>query len=131
MAAAKGMRSSMSSASAGGDGPRYAEVPLPWAASVEDAAESARRLFRFGVTGWKVQVELRTRSTFDAATELVTADHMRQQFGCGPDVKRHVEVAQQFADAGFDQLALINAGPTWTASSTSPAPNFSPARRAL
>jgi G6PDH family F420-dependent oxidoreductase len=96
---------------AGGDGPRYAEVPLSWAASVEDAAESARRLFRFGVTGWKVQAELPNPVNFDAATELVTADHMREQFGCGPDVKRHVEVAQQFSDAGFDRLALINAGP--------------------
>ncbi|MET9312469.1 TIGR03557 family F420-dependent LLM class oxidoreductase [Kribbella sp. NPDC003505] len=96
---------------AGGDGPRYAEVPLAWADSVEAAAESARRLFRFGVTGWKVQAELPNPVNFDAATELVTAAHMAEQFGCGPDVKRHVEVASQFADAGFDRLALINAGP--------------------
>ncbi|MDX6265237.1 MAG: hypothetical protein QOH84_6925 [Kribbellaceae bacterium] len=96
---------------AGGDGPRYAEVPLAWAPSVQEAAESARRLFRFGVTGWKVQAELPNPVNFDAATELVTADHMAEQFGCGPEVARHLEVAKQFADAGFDQLALINAGP--------------------
>jgi G6PDH family F420-dependent oxidoreductase len=96
---------------AGGDGPRYAEVPLSWADSVDEAAESARRLFRFGVTGWKVQAELPNPVNFDAATKLVTAEHMREQFGCGPDVKRHVEVAEQFAEAGFDQLAVINAGP--------------------
>lgn len=96
---------------AGGRGHRYAEVPLAWAPSVEAAAESARRLFRFGVTGWKVQAELPNPVNFDAATELVTAEHMREQFGCGPDVARHVEVARQFADAGYDRLALINAGP--------------------
>jgi G6PDH family F420-dependent oxidoreductase len=96
---------------AGGDGPRYAEVPLSWADSVDEAAESARRLFRFGVTGWKVQAELPNPVNFDAATKLVTTEHMREQFGCGPDVKRHVEVAEQFAEAGFDQLAVINAGP--------------------
>jgi G6PDH family F420-dependent oxidoreductase len=97
--------------SAGGTGPRYAEVPLAWATSEDDAAESARKLFRFGVTGWKVQAELPNPVNFDAATKTVTADHMREQFGCGPDVARHVEVAKQFVDAGFDQLALINAGP--------------------
>jgi hypothetical protein len=32
-------------------------------------------------------------------------------FGCGPDSARHLQVAGQFADAGFDHLALINAGP--------------------
>jgi G6PDH family F420-dependent oxidoreductase len=96
---------------AGGDGRLYAEVPLAWAGSEDEAAESARRLFRFGVTGWKVQAELPNPVNFDAATRLVTADHMKEQFGCGPEVGRHVEVAKQFADAGYDQLALINAGP--------------------
>jgi G6PDH family F420-dependent oxidoreductase len=96
---------------AGGDGPRYAEVPLAWATTEDEAAESARRLFRFGVTGWKVQAELPNPVNFDAATELVTADHLREQFGCGPDVARHVEVARKFVDAGYDRLALINAGP--------------------
>jgi G6PDH family F420-dependent oxidoreductase len=96
---------------AGGQGRRYAEVPLAWAPSTEEAAESARRLFRFGVTGWKVQAELPNPVNFDAATKLVTADHMAEEFGCGPDVGRHVEVAKQFADAGYDQLALVNAGP--------------------
>ncbi|NUR96821.1 MAG: TIGR03557 family F420-dependent LLM class oxidoreductase [Kribbellaceae bacterium] len=95
----------------GGDGPRYAEVPLAWASSVEDGAESARRLFRFALTGWKVQSELPNPANFDAATELVTPDHLRGQFACGPDVERHLEVARPYAEAGYDHLALINAGP--------------------
>ena len=36
---------------------------------------------------------------------------MREVFACGPDADRHLEVATQFADAGFDHLALVNAGP--------------------
>jgi hypothetical protein len=58
-----------------------------------------------------VQAELPNPVNFDVATELVTADHLREQFGCGPDVDRHVEVARQFSEAGYDHLALINAGP--------------------
>lgn len=95
----------------GGSGHRYAEVPLAWATSEDEAAESARRLFRFGLTGWKVQAELPNPVNFDAATELITADHLRDQFGCGPDVDRHVEIARPFVEAGYDHLALINAGP--------------------
>jgi G6PDH family F420-dependent oxidoreductase len=96
---------------AGGSGHRYAEVPLAWAVSEDEAAESARRLFRFGVTGWKVQAELPNPVNFDAATQFITADHLRDQFGCGPDVDRHVEIARPFVKAGYDHLALINAGP--------------------
>jgi G6PDH family F420-dependent oxidoreductase len=95
----------------GGDGPKYAEVPLAWASSVDAGAESARRLFRFGLTGWKVQSELPNPVNFDAATALITPDHLRDQFGCGPDVERHLEIARPFAEAGYDHLALINAGP--------------------
>jgi G6PDH family F420-dependent oxidoreductase len=96
---------------AGGDGPKYAEVPLAWASSVAAGAESARRTFRFALSGWKVQAELPNPVNFDAATELVTPDHLREQFACGPDVERHVEIARPYAEAAYDHLALINAGP--------------------
>lgn len=96
---------------AGGDGPRYAEVPLAYAATEQEAAANARDQFRFGLTGWKVQAELPNPVNFDAATDWVTPEHMAEAFGCGPDVERHLAVAQPFVGAGYDHLALINAGP--------------------
>ncbi len=72
---------------------------------------SAHRLFRFGPTGWKVQSELPNVADFEAATSWITEDDMRSALGCGPDVARHLEIAQPFVDAGFDRLALVNAGP--------------------
>ena len=96
---------------AGGDGPRYGEVPLAFAPDEETAAESAHRLIRFGPLGWKVQAELPNPVNFEAATAFVTPDDLRQTVACGPDPERHLEVARQFADAGFDHLALLNAGP--------------------
>jgi G6PDH family F420-dependent oxidoreductase len=95
----------------GGDGPRYAEVPLAYAATEDEAAQSARDLFRFGLTGWKVQAELPNPVNFDAATSWVTPEHMRDAFGCGPDTDTHLESARPFVEAGYDHLALINAGP--------------------
>ena len=98
-------------AGAGGDGPRYGEVPLSWAPDEAEAARSAREKFRFGLTGWKVQAELPNPVNFEAATAFITEDDMREVFGCGPDAASHLAVAQKFVDAGFDHLALINAGP--------------------
>jgi G6PDH family F420-dependent oxidoreductase len=73
---------------AGGDGPRYAEVPLAFADDPDAAAEHARRTFRFGLLGWAVMSELPNPVNFGAAT-----------------------AARPFIDAGFDHLVLINAGP--------------------
>lgn len=42
---------------------------------------------------------------------MITTDHMTDAFACGPDLDRHLEVAKDYVDAGFDHLALINAGP--------------------
>ncbi|XVQ09528.1 TIGR03557 family F420-dependent LLM class oxidoreductase [Spirillospora sp. CA-255316] len=96
---------------AGGAGPRYGEVPLAYAKDEGTAAASAHRLMRFGLTGWKVQSELPNPINFEAATAPITEDDMRGVFACGPDPDRHVEVVRQFTDAGFDHLALMNAGP--------------------
>jgi hypothetical protein len=86
-------------------------VPLSWATDEAEAAKSAREAFRFGLTGWKVQAELPNPVNFEAATVFITEDDMRGVFGVGPDASAHLAVAQQFVDAGYDHLALINAGP--------------------
>ncbi|TQN31175.1 G6PDH family F420-dependent oxidoreductase [Haloactinospora alba] len=98
-------------AEAGGAGPAYAEVPLAWAADEASALRSARQMFRFGVTGWKVMSELPNPVNFEAATAFVTEDDIAGTFGYGPDAERHLAVARNFARAGFDHLALVNAGP--------------------
>ena len=95
----------------GGTGAKYGEVPLSWAPDEAAAVKSAHETFRFGVLGWKVLADLPNPENFESVTEWVTEETMAEEFACGPDVERHLEVAQQFVDAGFDHLALINAGP--------------------
>jgi G6PDH family F420-dependent oxidoreductase len=96
---------------AGGTGSRWAEVPLAYAGTVDAALESAHRLFRFGPTGWKIQAELPNVRNFEAATAFVRREDMADAFGAGPDVETHVAPVKGFADAGYDRLALISAGP--------------------
>lgn len=98
-------------AEAGGTGPKYGEVPLSWAPDESDAISSAHEKFRFGLMDWKVLAELPNPVNFEAATSFVTEEDVAGTFGCGPDAEQHLAVAQQFVDAGFDHLALINAGP--------------------
>jgi G6PDH family F420-dependent oxidoreductase len=98
-------------ADAGGTGPRYAEVPMAFAPDPAAGAASAHRLFRFGITGWKVQADLPNVVNYEAATAFITPKHLQEQFACGRDVERYVEITRQFVDAGFDRLALVNAGP--------------------
>jgi G6PDH family F420-dependent oxidoreductase len=96
---------------AGGSGPRYAEVPLAWAPDEDTAARAVRDTTRWALTGWKVMSELPNPANFAAATTTVRVEDVKERFGCGPDVARHLAVAQQFVDAGFDHLVLMNAGP--------------------
>ena len=95
----------------GGSGPVYGEVPLAWAPDEDTAAQAVLEKSRWALTGWKVMSELPNPVNFDAATTTVTADQVKQKFACGDDVERHLEVAQQFVDAGFDHLVMQNAGP--------------------
>ena len=95
----------------GGRGPAYGEMPLAWAPDAEKAARAVLEKNSFALTGWKVMAELPNPVNFEAATASITLDQVTAQFACGPDPKRHLAVAQQYVDAGFDHLVAMNAGP--------------------
>lgn len=95
---------------AGGTGALYCEAPLAWAPTEEAAVRAAHSTNAWSVTGWKVMAELPNPVNFEAAARTVREDDIRQQYACGPDVERHLEVIGQFTDAGFDHIALMNAG---------------------
>jgi G6PDH family F420-dependent oxidoreductase len=96
---------------AGGTGPLFGEAPLAWAPTEEAAVQAAHTMNSWSVTGWKVMAELPNPVNFEAATATVREEDIREQFACGPDAERHLEVIGQFTDAGFDHIALMNAGP--------------------
>ncbi|WP_380165052.1 TIGR03557 family F420-dependent LLM class oxidoreductase [Jannaschia sp. R86511] len=96
---------------AGGSGPRYAEVPIAFAPTVEAAAEEAMRTSRWTLGGWKVMAELPNPVNFDAASSTVRPDDITGQFSCGPDMDQHLDKARPFAEAGFDRLVLMDVGP--------------------
>jgi coenzyme F420-dependent glucose-6-phosphate dehydrogenase len=55
--------------------------------------------------------DLPTPQHFEQAIQMVTEDDMAATVPCGPDVGRHVEMVQTFADAGFTHVYLQQVGP--------------------
>jgi G6PDH family F420-dependent oxidoreductase len=96
---------------AGGSGPRYAEVPVAWAPTAEAGVAEALRTTPWAVTGWKVMSELPNPANFAAASATVREDDIRELFAVGPDPEPYVAAVRKYANAGFDHIVLMNAGP--------------------
>lgn len=97
-------------ARAGGGGARYNEVPLAVGPDQDEALRRAREMIRFAAGGWKVMAELPNPVNFDAASAAVTVDDVAGMVSAGPDAAEHVAQVSRFAEAGYDRLALLNAG---------------------
>jgi G6PDH family F420-dependent oxidoreductase len=97
--------------SAGGAGPRYAEVALCFAESEEDARKTAHRYFRWSAIGGPPMPELPSTEAFAAATEAVAPETVAKKVVCGPSVERHIEAIERYVRAGYDHLILLQIGP--------------------
>jgi G6PDH family F420-dependent oxidoreductase len=98
--------------SAGGSGPRYAEVALCYAErEEEDARETAHRYFRWAAAGWPMMAELPDVDSFAAASQHVSPEAIAQVVSCGPSLDHHLEAIERFVEAGFDHLILVQVGP--------------------
>lgn len=77
----------------------------------DEGVAIAHRLWpNSGLPGELAQV-LPSPRHFEQASQLVTEDMMRESMVCGPDAKRHVELARAYADAGLDEVYIANMGP--------------------
>lgn len=95
----------------GGTGPTYAQIAMCWGKDEKQAIKTAHQYFRFAVPAWKVQPELPNPVNFEAASRTVREDDIAKLMPCGPDPERHLEGIKQFTDAGFEHIAVLQAGP--------------------
>ena len=96
---------------AGGKGPRYAEVPLCCAEREEDARQTAHRYFRWALGGWAVQAELPDVDGFAAASAQATPEAVAEVVSCGPSVEQHLASIDRYLKVGFDHIILVQVGP--------------------
>ena len=95
--------------SEGGRGPIQAGTKVCFMADEEEARRTVHTLWpNEGLPGELSQV-LPTPAHFEQACELVTPDHLKTPVG--PDIRRHIEALQQYADAGVDELFVQQIGP--------------------
>jgi G6PDH family F420-dependent oxidoreductase len=94
-----------------GKGPVHAGAKVCFMADEQEAVKTVHRLWpNIGLPGELAQV-LPTPAHFEQASDLVTEDAIAQAVPCGPDLDRHIEQLQQFADAGVDELYVQQVGP--------------------
>jgi G6PDH family F420-dependent oxidoreductase len=90
--------------------PKYGQLPISYDTDEDAARERARRLWRWGVAGWKVNAELPDPESFEACSATVTEDDVCSVVSCGPDVAKHVAAVRAYVDAGFTHVALVGVG---------------------
>jgi G6PDH family F420-dependent oxidoreductase len=94
----------------GGQGKRtIGQVALSYDADEAKARQYAMR-FKFGVHGWKVMAELPNPVNFEAATSTVRESDITEAVACGPDPEVHVEAIRDYAEAGFDEICVVQVG---------------------
>jgi G6PDH family F420-dependent oxidoreductase len=82
-----------------------------WAADEAQARKTAHRLWANDALPGELAQVLPTPQHFEQASQLVTEEMIAGQTPCGPDVERHVQALQEYADAGFDELYVQQIGP--------------------
>jgi G6PDH family F420-dependent oxidoreductase len=96
---------------AGGAGkPRIGQLPISFARDKDAAIARAHDQFRWFAGGWKVNAELPGTAAFDAASQFVTKDDVAEQIPCGDDPQAVKDAVQEFVDAGFTHVALVQIG---------------------
>jgi G6PDH family F420-dependent oxidoreductase len=95
----------------GGTKPCQGGFKAAYASSEDEGARIAyERWPNAGVPGELSQV-LPSPRHFEQAAELVTPDMVRKAFVCGNDPEAHLEMIDQYAQAGFDEVYVANTGP--------------------
>jgi len=97
-------------ARAGRESRKIGQLPICWAPDRDEAVRIAHEQFRWFGGGWKVNAELPGTAAFAGATQFVTPDDVAGAIPCGPDLDPIVEAVQEFADAGFTDVALCQIG---------------------
>jgi coenzyme F420-dependent glucose-6-phosphate dehydrogenase len=97
--------------SAGGTGPRYAQVNLCWADHHAVARRTVHERWPNGGIAGQLSQDLPTWSHFEDAASMVSEDEATGSIPCGPDPEPVLESVQRFLDAGYDHLYFHQIGP--------------------
>ena len=98
-------------AAGGAEKPRLGQLTVCWAASEEEARETAHRWWPIAALPGVLNSELATPAQFEEAAQAVTPEMVAKSVVLGPDVDSHLEAIEEFARAGFDHVYVHQVGP--------------------
>jgi probable non-F420 flavinoid oxidoreductase len=93
-----------------GDGRKVLQVHVSWAPTQQEAERIAYDQWRTNVFDPPVCWDLDTPEAFDAAAAVVRPEDLLGKVLISSDLDQHVEWLQEFAELGFDDIALHHVG---------------------
>jgi G6PDH family F420-dependent oxidoreductase len=95
----------------GGKGPVQAGTKVCFGADEAEARKTAHRLWPNEQLPGELAQVLPVPAHFEQASSLVTEDMVAEAVPSGPDLDRHVEALEEYAEAGADELFVQQIGP--------------------
>ncbi len=95
----------------GGSGPVQAGTKVCFGSDETEARKTAHRLWPNEELPGELAQILPTPAHFEQASSLVTEEMVAEAVPCGPDLDRHLEALNEYAEAGADELFVQQIGP--------------------
>lgn len=86
------------------------QIPVCWDTDRDAAVKRAHDQFRWFGGGWSVNADLPTPAGFAGATQFVRPDDVASAIPCGPDLDAIVAAVDEYRQAGFTDIALVQIG---------------------
>ncbi|UNB53300.1 LLM class F420-dependent oxidoreductase [Mycolicibacterium sp. YH-1] len=86
------------------------QLPICWDPDRDAAVARAHEQFRWFAGGWAVNADLPTTAGFAGATQFVTPEDTASNIPCGPDLEAIVTAVDEYRQAGFTDIALVQVG---------------------
>jgi G6PDH family F420-dependent oxidoreductase len=97
-------------ADAGTGKPVLGGMKVCWDQREDRARATAHRLWPTEALPGELAQVLPTPAHFEQACSLVTEEMVTDRVPCGPDLERHIEAIEHYAEAGFDELYIGQIG---------------------
>ncbi|MGE0060015.1 MAG: TIGR03557 family F420-dependent LLM class oxidoreductase [Dehalococcoidia bacterium] len=94
----------------GNSGPRIAQVTVCYAKTVDEAKETAYKIWPNAALKGAFKMELPLPKHFEEAVSTITADQVAEKVVCGPDPKAHLAQIEEYVNAGFDMIYVHQVG---------------------
>jgi G6PDH family F420-dependent oxidoreductase len=95
----------------GGDKPCQGGFKAVYAPTEDEAVRIGHEKWPNAAVPGELSQVLPSPKHFEQAAELVTEEHIRKMFACGPDAAKQLEMVEKYAQAGFDEVYVANIGP--------------------